>query len=413
MRILCIAPHVPWPLHGGPQLRIYHTIRVLNERGHDITLLAGHPEGESLPDRAPLDRITREIDIFATESSGRLRGLLRSLASLEPYPAQTFSTTAYREKLGDHVGDDWDLILVNHLILVEALRDLGPSGTPIVLDQHESELEIWQGYARDGNVQERLFALQNLPKVRRARRRAWPLLDAVICVAEEEIIELQNEAPERISLLLAPNGVDTAHFDPSDAPPLPERDPNVVFCAGMGVERNAQAAHWFAERVFPHIRERVPEARFWIVGADPPEQILNLEEREGIEVTGTVPEVKPYYERARVAVIPNRFGGFSKLKLSEALAMGLPVVATKSGAKGAPAGGDLIQTAEDAGVFAETTARLLTDDEEAEKIGAQARHVAERELGWDTVLDDLESNLEEVATTQGRLQTKTIQENPT
>lgn len=393
MKILCIAPHVPWPLHGGPQLRIYHTARVLDDRGHDVSLLAGHPEDEPLPDLAELDRVFQAIDTFPTRSDPRALALARSLLSLDPYPADTFATDAYRQALTDHLTEEWDLVLVNHLILVDPLREAGPPEAPVVLDQHESEAEIWQEYAETGGLPQRLFALQNLPKVRRARRRAWPLLDGVICVAPEEIDELEHEAPSDLELFVAPNGVDTEQMDPGQAPPATAGDPNIVFCAGMGVERNVRAARWFADEVLPLVREDVPDAKFWIVGADPPASIRDLVDQEGIEVTGTVPEVAPYYERARVAVIPNRFGGFSKLKLSEALAMGLPIVATESGAKGAPAGGELVRTADTPSSFADEVTDLLTDDESAAELASQARRTAEEELSWEQIVGELEQRL--------------------
>lgn len=395
MRILCIAPHVPWPLHGGPQLRIYHTMRVLDGKAHDVTLLAGDSEGEALPELSELDEICREIDTFSTDAAPRTRQLLDSLISLNPYPARVFATDSYHEKLADHLDKDWDLILVNHLILLGPLTQKGDVEAPIVLDQHESQLQLWREYAENGQLAQRLFALQNIPKVHLAWRRALPTLDGVICVAEEEMRELRREGYQEIPLFLAPNGVDTTRFRPTGAPPISERDPNVVFCAGMSVQRNIQAASWFAKTVFPRVRQAVPEATFWIVGANPPEEIRELGEEPGIKVTGRVPKVQPYYRKARVAVIPNRFGGFSKLKLSEAMAMGLPIVATKSGAKGAPAGEEFIRYVDTPIAFAEEVVSLLEDGQEAEDLGNRLREIAVAELSWDTIVSNLESRLRE------------------
>lgn len=401
MRILAICPDLPWPLHGGPPLRIYHTLRVLNDKGHKITLLAGSQEDAKVPEE--LEAITEVVEIFPTSQSPRWVQLAKSLFSLQPYPAASFATPGYRKAVKDILDDQagWDVVFANFLILVDGIAEADPVDAPVVLDQHESEVEIWDEYARKGNLAERLFARLNLLKVHRARKRAWEHLDGVICVAEEEIEELREFAPKDTQLLLAPNGVDTAFFDPKGAPPIPERDPSIILCAGMNVRRNEKAAKRFALDIFPRVREEMPGGTFWIVGANPPKSIRELAKLPGVKVTGTVPDVRPYYEKARVAVIPHKFGGYSKLKLAEAMAMGLPIVATRSGAKGAPDSDKLVKLAKNEEAFAREVIQLLQDDKLSAQLGEEGRSVAVKKMSWDVIIDQLEDEITSIRRERG------------
>jgi glycosyltransferase involved in cell wall biosynthesis len=102
----------------------------------------------------------------------------------------------------------------------------------------------------------------------------------------------------------------------------------------MDYHANIDGALNFAREVWPQVRERQPNLVFTIVGRDPPPEVRELERMPGIEVTGTVADVRPYYREALVAVVPLNVGGGSRLKILEAMAAGTPVVSTTLGAEG-------------------------------------------------------------------------------
>src|SRR6185295_10816651 len=124
------------------------------------------------------------------------------------------------------------------------------------------------------------------------------------------------------------------------------------FVGSMDYHANIEGAASFARDVWPVIHQRQPGLRFTIVGRNPPAAITDLCSAPGIEVTGSVADVGPYYREALAAVVPLNVGGGSRLKILEAMAAGVPVVSTKLGAEGLDVSdGENI-------LLAETTAQL-------------------------------------------------------
>jgi glycosyltransferase involved in cell wall biosynthesis len=97
---------------------------------------------------------------------------------------------------------------------------------------------------------------------------------------------------------------------------------------------NSEAAVFFANQIWPHVRERMAGAELTIVGANPGPGVRALGDLPGVKVTGMVPDLRPYYRDALAAVVPLRTGGGTRLKILEAMAAGVPVVSTPLGAEG-------------------------------------------------------------------------------
>jgi glycosyltransferase involved in cell wall biosynthesis len=150
---------------------------------------------------------------------------------------------------------------------------------------------------------------------------------------------------------------------------------------------NADAIQFFVDQVLPRLRARVPDVTLTVVGRNPPAAIRALAETEpAIRVTGSVPDVRPYIERAAAFVVPIRVGGGTRLKIFEAMAMERPVVSTTIGAEGLPVrdGVDAV-LADGPEPFADAVAALLQDPVRAAAIGAAAAAAVRADYGWDGV----------------------------
>jgi len=120
-----------------------------------------------------------------------------------------------------------------------------------------------------------------------------------------------------------------------------------------------------------------------------------LEALPGVRVTGRVADVRPYYAQAKVAVVPFRYGGGTKLKVLEAMALGVPVVATPVGCQGIKAvPGKHLFVEEDEEKFARRVIGLLQDDKLRERTATQARELVERKYSWQGVLQGVIARLE-------------------
>jgi hypothetical protein len=123
-----------------------------------------------------------------------------------------------------------------------------------------------------------------------------------------------------------PNGVDTDAFAFSRN----GRDSNtIVFVGNMGYHPNVDAAVWFAESVWPTIKQSRPNLKLLIVGARPAPAVSALASRfPDVVVTGPVPSVLEYLHKGAIAICPLRCGSGMQNKVLEAMAAGTPIVAT-------------------------------------------------------------------------------------
>src|SRR6185369_13677698 len=127
--------------------------------------------------------------------------------------------------------------------------------------------------------------------------------------------------------------VPTMH-DVSPLDDATQRTPNTLVFVGPFLHApNIDAMVYFCNEVFPLITSEIPDATLAIVGSFPTQPVKNLA-RDGVEVIGFVPDVKPYLDSSYVSIAPLRFGGGMKGKIGEAMAHGLPVVTTSIGIEG-------------------------------------------------------------------------------
>jgi sugar transferase (PEP-CTERM/EpsH1 system associated) len=213
---------------------------------------------------------------------------------------------------------------------------------------------------------------------------------ATMVVTEPERDTLRRLAP-RARIEVIGNGVDVASLAPAGPP---SELPVVVFCGVMNYAPNVEGARWLAREVWPIVRRARPDARLQIVGADPLDSVRALAGVEGVEVTGSVPDVRPYLWNAAVSAAPLLTARGVQNKVLEALAAGLPVVVTPVVAEGLP---EVVRPACPAGPtaerFAQEVLRLLALPGAARR--ARATAVDLSPLGWDRRLEPVLGLLDE------------------
>ncbi|OAI06417.1 sugar transferase [Methylomonas methanica] len=209
--------------------------------------------------------------------------------------------------------------------------------------------------------------------------------DATIFVSEQEAGLFKTLAPESaVKISFVNNGVDTDRFDPdlSYETPFPAKQRTVVFTGAMDYWANVDAVTWFAEQVFPVIKSRLPDVRFYIVGSKPAKEVLQLAENEpAVIVTGRVDDVRPYVAHADVVVAPLRIARGIQNKVLEAMAMAKPIVATSAAMEGIPGGTDLQVAIADAPEdFASQVLRFLEQPVESANVN---RRYVESDFSWE------------------------------
>jgi glycosyltransferase involved in cell wall biosynthesis len=164
----------------------------------------------------------------------------------------------------------------------------------------------------------------------------------------------------------------------------------VVYFGLLSTIPNIDGVVHFLRDIWPRIAEAAPEARCKIIGGRPPPSLLALAGPR-VELTGFVPDLRPYLAAAAAVVVPLRLGGGTRLKIVEAMAMGKAIVSTTLGTEGIEAvpGRDLLVEDQPA-VFADAVNRLLAEPGLAARIGQSARQLAVDRYGWSEAARALE-----------------------
>jgi sugar transferase (PEP-CTERM/EpsH1 system associated) len=212
-----------------------------------------------------------------------------------------------------------------------------------------------------------------------------------VSAAEARSFEALNPAA-RTKTRVVPNGVDGDHFSPDlEHPcPFPPGGPVLAFTGDMGYWPNEDAVRWFARAVLPCLRARRPDLRFVAVGRGPGRGLRRDAARLGLDLTGAVPDVRPFLTHAAVVVAPLRIARGVPNKVLEAMAMAKAVVATPAAVAGLRLrGGEDILVAETAADFAAAATSLL-ETRRAAELGARARERVLADYTWERSFDRLD-----------------------
>ena len=255
-----------------------------------------------------------------------------------------------------------------------------PPGPRVVIDEHNLEYELMErSAAQAGSTLRRVYWALEAAALKRVELGLLARADLVSVTSKRER-QLLGALLPGASVVITPNGVDTEAFAPD--PERAETPERVIFTGTMDYHPNEQAAHYFADTIWPRVRVEVPDATWYLVGR-PPASFKRLAALPGVTVTGPVAEMQPYLTAAAVAIAPLLVGGGTRLKILEALAMGKAVVTTALGCEGLDVtSGEHLLVADDPGEFADAVIQLLRDDERRARLGAAGRALVEREYTW-------------------------------
>jgi polysaccharide biosynthesis protein PslH len=365
-----VTKFVPYPANSGGKLRSLAILRRLAKAGEVVLCCFEDSTGnaDALRDMG--------IDVRTVPWRPTFANVVRGIARTHTGSAGRF----WDRRLADEVRRatqeaPTDLLQVEYSQLGRYL-ELGEARLR-VLDFHNIESSLALSFARSARTPKARLARLESVLLRRLERRAAERADVVLVVSEQD----RDRMPGRpAQILVCPNG-----WDPSE--PLPPSDrPVAAFVALLGWKPNVDAALWLGREVWPAVRSEVPDARLLLVGREPAPQVRALAS-DDVEVTGTVPDVRPYLAQSRVALAPLLSGGGTRLKVLEALDAGRPLVSTSVGIDGlTDLVGHGVFVADDAGEFAKEVVELLRDPARAGELGLQGARAVRDRYSWDRVL---------------------------
>ena len=386
MRILWIKTELLHPIDKGGRIRSYQMLRSLSQQ-HQVTYLC-LDDGCAAADAVERAReYAQELVVVpfrppAKRSFGFFVDLLRNLLSPLPYAIARYDSPELCERVRCLAGTA-DLIVCDFLTPSLNLPDGLP--VPVVLFEHNVEAMIWQRHVTvPQHPLRRAYMRLQWRRMLRHEARECRRFAHVIAVSGIDADVIRREYAVA-SVGYVPTGVDLEYFSASRPRPRDSRE--LVFVGSMDWMPNEEGVRWFASEVFSAVQERIAGARLMVVGRSPSPATRALAARNpAIEVTGTVADVRPYLQRAAICVVPLRIGGGTRLKIYEAMAMGIPVVSTAIGAEGLPVRhGEHLLIADSTDEQVSTVCALLSDPQRSAALSVNALRYVQEHCSWDAV----------------------------
>jgi glycosyltransferase involved in cell wall biosynthesis len=160
---------------------------------------------------------------------------------------------------------------------------------------------------------------------------------------------------------------------------------------------------YFCTEVFPGILQNEPETQLYIVGSSPPREIQLLARNSNITVTGYIEDIRDYYHRAQVIVVPLLTGVGIRGKILEAWSVGKATVATRLACQGIRAGhGENILIADTPEEFTSWTSALLRAPDFCQELGKRGRETVEHFYDWNRISQELARKYEETLSRNGQ-----------
>jgi polysaccharide biosynthesis protein PslH len=395
MKLIWFSHFVPYPPKGGNLQRSYNLIRQAS-RSYEITLVALNLLGES-PDRLrshaeELKKYCERVEIWELPYPWRgARWQAAALASplfRVPFSCRALYSRNLRSRweqvLRDTPGASLHLDSIDLGLFVPATK-----GFRKVLNHHncESAMALRRAQREPNRLKKAFLALQ-ARELRRMEKSICADFENNLVVSEEDANQLRAIQP-RAHFSVVENGVDTSYFQPAPEQEVPN---TVAFTGQLNWYPNVAGLRFFVREIWPLVKSRFADARLFLAGKNPAEEVLACAHADAhIVVIPNPDDMRPILGRAAVCICPLLEGGGTRLKILDALAMGKPMVTTTIGCEGLRVThGENILVADAPRDFADRLVELFENPGLRRKIGAAGRALVEREYCWEKIGEQLE-----------------------
>lgn len=389
MHILVLAHRLPYPPNKGEKIRTFHQIEYFMAQGYQVTVIAPSelPEDEKMAE-ALADKLNCRVVLVAQK--WRKLKMLKGLVSGQSLSVANFYSHRAQRAFDQQVATgqvDWVLCTASSMAeYIFNSTTLAASQARLMMDFMDLDSDKWRQYSEHSKWPMRLLYRREQKLLTVYEKRIHQAFEYCFFVSQQEVDLFNSVLAGECRAQAVGNGIDLELFTLHNYANKPQ-PAQFLFTGVMDYQPNIDAVLWFAEYVWPQVQARFPGAEFVIAGMNPVKSVKALADDSSIIVTGFVDDIMPYYAAARIFVAPFRLARGVQNKVLQALACGIPVVATPMGAEGihcSPEQG--LCVAESASEFYAVIESLMTNPQAAEALAGQARQAIEAQYSWPSQL---------------------------
>lgn len=403
MNILFLSQIVPYPPHGGVLQRGYNILREIGKYNQVHLLAFVHPEYLGTPEKLEeakthLEQFCKSVEFFTLwpkqSKFHKLAAFAAGLVYPNPFSVLAHASSSFERSIKKHL--EQSSIELIHVDTIGLARYFSSSlSIPAVLTHHNMESTLMARRAEvESNPLARFYVSLQAKRLRAYETSQSPRFACNLMMSTLDAQELLQMAPTAKTAII-PNGVDTDYF----VPRTDTQENAVIYTGGMNMFANKDAVMYFLKEVWPTVKAQVPDAIFYVVGQDPPQDLLELSKQNTeLRVLGFVDDIRPFVAKSAVYIVPLRVGGGTRMKVLDSLAQGKAIVSTSVGCEGIEVTNGLNIVIEDqSDRFAERIIALFRDPARRLALGVEARKLAVEKYGWESIGKKLQATYEQVA----------------
>jgi sugar transferase (PEP-CTERM/EpsH1 system associated) len=395
--ILYIAHRIPYPPNKGDKIRSFNEIKYLSKKFTiDLVCLADDPADMKFAGQ--LKKYCRRVVVFRLKHIiGKIKGLfslLKGKSISEGYFFHLGMAVTIERWLAKYPYKAILCFSSPMAVYLDSTRVNKSRKIRCIMDFCDLDSDKWLQYARKrGGLPGLIYRLESY-RLFKFEKKINQSFDSSVFVSQKEQLLFKNAYPKARNLVTIRNGVDVDFFSPGPDDGLedpPKKGPVLMFAGVMDYYANVDGVLWFCQRIFPLIKKQIPDVCLVIAGSRPVSSIQKLNNRDDIRVTGYVRDIRPWYARADVCIVPLRIARGVQNKVLEAMAMAKPMVSTPEALQGICClSGHHLVSADTPGAFAQAVVDVLKNPDHARKLSQSARKFVQKEYDWARCLNPLE-----------------------
>jgi len=386
IKILQLSPQFPFPMDDGGKISIGNLTKQFSNFGADITLFC-YSNNTIANDLLEQAKKYCKIEIYQHSTKNTIYRILKSIIFNQSIYLSKHIDKKIQTKLKQILSkEQFDIIHTDHTCMAPlAFYAQSLTNIPIGLRLHNIEWIIWKRYSQNikSNLLKRHY-INNQAEILKIKEKEFiEKSDVTFTISDIDLSRAKEIAP-KANIYSAPAGVDLEYWKPLEH--IERNNKELIIATTYKWIHNVDALKWFLDFVFPLVMKVFPDIQLTLLGKDPPTWLKHYYP-QNLNVIGYVEDVRTYLNRANIYIAPLFVGSGIRIKILEAMAMELPVIATTVSAEGIKAtSSDGLFICDEPVAFANTIVQLIKTNSQTRELGKSARNFINEHFIWENTV---------------------------